>query len=121
MDVSRGYSIQHRPQDGHWDLTSRGDVLHQGSAPVCAHPLQGWIWMRTQLDLEAAACWGVPVFGKAPGAFSNPPFVSTAEGLQLLGLQLLQVGTSTALLVPQGEGRVLWGREWEEKDGIKDS
>lgn len=46
---------------------------------------------------------------------------SRGASVQLLSLQLLQVGTSTALLVAQGEGRVLWGQEWEEKDRIKDS
>lgn len=46
---------------------------------------------------------------------------SRGAPVQLLSLQLLQVGTSTAVLMAQGEGRVLWGWEWEEKDGIKDS
>lgn len=80
--------------------------------------------MGTQLDVEVAACWGVPGFGKAPGASSSPPFVSRAdaaapEPVAAAGERIHCF--ALALLAAQGEGRALWGLGWEEKNGIGDS
>lgn len=85
--------------------------MHQGPALPCAHLLRGWIWMRTQLDVEAAACWGCLDLGRLLEPPAALPFCPEHRGCN----------AALALLTAQGEGRALWGQGWKEKDGIEDS